>query len=1120
MKSRAAACLRALIGGRCACGLCSPVRRPYRSKRHPPCDRCRQKKLRCETNGQVACQRCQAGGVSCSFSRLQVHRGHGSPAIPAVVFSTPPVSQPAFSHQGTVTPDYNAEAAIPTIEPDPIAPQEVSYLPDDPFPYQFSERATPQQAIQTLDLLPGMCAHVLGTSGESDPFLLRHCKFDDYGLLHFQHVRFRNAGGVPLAEKIPVHFLVTDTAVYESARASTRVLRQPSPRDVLDSLIPVEHGQRLVALFITHVFPSLPIVPHFIASENLHTIPVHLLAALYASALPFAKFDESLSLVYAFQPPPAAQLWRLSLDLILEEIHTPHLSVLQAGILYLHKPHEGPQQSSVADTPFHWSFVGMMVGTAAALGLQFECRPMGMPLWERRLRRRLWWAIYSEDKWRALLFGRPPYIRLDEWDVTDLDESDFEGAPADRFMRIAKMARIGDDIQLSLYSLRAAQRLSPNLPDSLQTARVLLRQLQEWLSLLPPPMQTGTSDRPELSTCVHFAYLLLEIFIFRALLRPMVRSAPPPRLIDETEPLPLFPDLTVDDYIAQIIDVGDIVGEEAPAVNINEEDKSTPIILNAAENCAASMLRLISQMQAREMSSFWYSWCRIGFATVSNFMMILLVQAPTKEHAVRAKKLVYMWQHALQSQGNGWDMMDLGLVRLNGPLSMGLANVFYLPAHLTKIPKVTPSGLMINQARLWETLHETCKWGASHRWGKGETDTGMARLTLTDDDARVRRWFAGEVEKLGCSLSVDQMGNMFARQKGKLNSSKPMIAMGSHLDTQPRGGRYDGILGVMGALEVLRTMKENGFQTHYDVGIVNWTNEEGARFPKSMCSSGVWAGAISIKDSWKLRDIHDQDVTLKSELERHGYLGGIPASHEAYPLGAHFELHIEQGPILQDTGRSIGVVTGAQGYRWLKFTVTGQDAHTGTTPLSARRDPLLAASKMIVASNEAAKRHGALASTGILKIPENSSTNTVVSNVVFTLDIRHPEDEVVKAVQDECLKSFAEIAQQDGKGVSFEWTNDTDSPAVKFHDDCIDSIKSSAEGLVGPEGWMRITSGAGHDTVYTSRHCPSAMIFVPCRDGVSHHPTEYCTPEDCALGTQTLLESVVHYDQSLLAKQN
>ncbi|KAL4912692.1 hypothetical protein BDW62DRAFT_216120 [Aspergillus aurantiobrunneus] len=1079
----------------------SPVRRPYRSKRHPPCDRCRQKKLRCDPDGQIGCRRCQASGTPCSFIRM--HRAVSMPvAFPAEpAQSTPNAPQPALA----------------AIEPDPVL-----YLA-----YPVAERPVPQQAIQTLDLLPGVSAQVMGTSGESDPFLLRHCRFDDYGLLHFHQVRFRNAGGVPLEEKIPVHYLVTDDALYDSTAASTRTPRQfASARDELDALVPVDHGQRLLSLFLTYVYPSLPVVLQSIAAENVHSIPVHLLAALYASALPFAKFDEWLSIVHAYQPPPTAQLWRLSLDLVLEEIHTPHHSVLQAGLLYLHKPWEGSQQAALADTPFVWSLVGMLVGLATSLGLQFEPRPMGMPLWERRVRRRLWWAIYSEDKWRSLLMGRPPYIRADEWDVTDLGEADFETAPTERFMRVVKMARIADEIQSSLYSLRSAQRLSSDFPESLQTSRALLRRLQEWFSLVPAPLtQEGTTAGPDLSTCVHFAYLLLEVFIFRALLRPMVPSKPAPRLVDETEQLPFFPDLTVDDYIAQIIDVEEVMDQDIPAVTVPTEDKSVPIVLNAAENCAASMLRLVSRMEAREMGTFWYSWTRIGFATVSNFMLLLLVQAPTKEHALRAKRLVYMWQQALRSQGRGWDVMDLGLIRLNGPLGMGLANTYYLPLHVrealdslsrfTRIPKMTPSRLRINQGRLWETLHATCKWGASHRWGESSHQTGMARLTLTDDDARVRRWLASEVQALGCSLSVDQMGNMFARQKGRLGSTGPMIAMGSHLDTQPRGGRYDGILGVVGALEVLRTMKESGFQTDYDVGIINWTNEEGARFPKSMCSSGVWAGAIPIQAAWNLRDIRDGQVTLRSELERHRQLGDIPCSYDAHPLRAHFELHIEQGPILQESGRSIGVVTGAQGYRWLKITVTGQDAHTGTTPLSARRDPLLAASKMIAASNEVAKRHAALASTGILKIPDNSSTNTVVSQVEFTLDIRHPEDEVVHAVQKECMQSFERISREDGKGVELEWTVDTDSPAVKFHPDCIQSIKTAADGLLGGRAWMEMTSGAGHDSVYTSRHCPTAMIFVPCRDGVSHHPTEYCTPEDCATGTQVLLDSVVEYDQRL-----
>ncbi|KAJ6442449.1 n-carbamoyl-l-amino acid hydrolase [Purpureocillium lavendulum] len=416
----------------------------------------------------------------------------------------------------------------------------------------------------------------------------------------------------------------------------------------------------------------------------------------------------------------------------------------------------------------------------------------------------------------------------------------------------------------------------------------------------------------------------------------------------------------------------------------------------------------------------------------------------------------------------------------------------------TSSPRLS-SGLKINADRLNKTLHETCQWGAAHRYGSGPTQTGMARLALTDDDARARRWFAEEVKRLGCSLTVDQMGNMFAKRPGSGNIKAPMIAMGSHLDTQPRGGRYDGILGVMAAIEALRTMEENGYRTNFDVGIVNWTNEEGARFPKSMVSSGVWAGAIPVEKAWDLADVFDPATTMKSELQKHGYLGEMACSSDAstgVPLSAHFELHIEQGPILERANKKIGVVSGAQAYKWFTFTVVGRDAHTGTTPLEARSDPLLAAAKMIARSHTIAKEHGALASTGIVKIPVNSSTNTIASQTSFTLDIRHPEDSVVAEVEKLCLDSFHQIAKEDGRGVSFSWTLDTDSPAVKFDKECIRAVEAAADNLVGPDGWLPVTSGAGHDSVYTSSKCPTTMIFVPCRDGVSHHPEEYCSPED------------------------
>lgn len=287
-----------------------------------------------------------------------------------------------------------------------------------------------------------------------------------------------------------------------------------------------------------------------------------------------------------------------------------------------------------------------------------------------------------------------------------------------------------------------------------------------------------------------------------------------------------------------------------------------------------------------------------------------------------------------------------------------------------------------------------------------------------------------------------------------------------------------------------------GVYTSY-VMVLTSHSEEGARFPISMMASGVWAGKIPLETAWSSADVLDASKTVKSELTRHNLIGPLPCSHATgFPLGAHFELHIEQSPILQDTGRKIGVVQGAQAYKWYTVTVTGRDSHTGTTPLYMRSDPLLAAAKMISAAHEIAKSHGALASTGIFKIPATASTNTIAGEVSFSLDIRHPEDSVVAAVEAEVWAAFDGIAGQDGKGVQFSRTLDTDSPAVKFDKDCISAVENAATRAVGKEGWMYLTSGAGHDSVYTSKICPTTMIFVPCKDGVSHHPEEYTSPED------------------------
>jgi hydantoinase/carbamoylase family amidase len=400
----------------------------------------------------------------------------------------------------------------------------------------------------------------------------------------------------------------------------------------------------------------------------------------------------------------------------------------------------------------------------------------------------------------------------------------------------------------------------------------------------------------------------------------------------------------------------------------------------------------------------------------------------------------------------------------------------------------------------------------------------MSRLALSDTDKQARDWFASTTKSLGCTITTDSMGNQFAIRPG-LQDGPPTVA-GSHLDTQPTGGRYDGILGVTAGIEMLRTLHENDITTTFPVGVVNWTNEEGARFPISMVSSGVWAGSIPLSHAHNLREVGNGTATMKSELQRIGYLGDVECSHEAIPLAAHFELHIEQGPILEAENRKIGIVQGVQAYKWFTVKVRGADCHTGTTSFSHRADALLAASKMIVYSHRAAARRGALASTGILTL-KPGSTNTVSGSVDFSLDIRSPEDYIVEEVENDCREAFSALAAGkdiDGLNTSFtpsskscsvDWTLDTHSPATKFHPDCIACVTSAAGSIFGEQTEVLtkpMTSGAGHDSVYTSKRVPTTMIFVPSRDGVSHNPVEYTKPEDCAIGAQVLMQAVLRYD--------
>lgn len=312
-------------------------------------------------------------------------------------------------------------------------------------------------------------------------------------------------------------------------------------------------------------------------------------------------------------------------------------------------------------------------------------------------------------------------------------------------------------------------------------------------------------------------------------------------------------------------------------------------------------------------------------------------------------------------------------------------------------------------------------------------------------------------------------------------------------------------------------------------------SEEGARFPLSMVSSGVWSGAIPLDTAHNLKEVHPGTATMGSELSRIGYLGTTPCSHEAIPMAAHFELHIEQGPLLEMSNKKIGVVTGVQAYKWLTVTVKGRDTHTGTTDLKSRADALLAASKMILHSHKLATANHALASTGMLNL-KPGSTNTVPGEVTFSLDIRATKDETVAKMVELISNDFPMIAAGGNVGgltascpldalnhgcttglpCTVSVKEDFDSPATNFNPLCIDAVSKAAHAVLGPESHslvMEMMSGAGHDSVYASHCCPSSMIFVPCREGISHNPAEFCSEDDCALGAQVLLQSVLRFDR-------
>ncbi len=404
------------------------------------------------------------------------------------------------------------------------------------------------------------------------------------------------------------------------------------------------------------------------------------------------------------------------------------------------------------------------------------------------------------------------------------------------------------------------------------------------------------------------------------------------------------------------------------------------------------------------------------------------------------------------------------------------------------------TNIRIDGERLWESLMELAKIGATEKGG-------VCRLALTDLDRQARDLFRRWCEAAGCAVTVDRMGNMFARRPGRDNSLPPVMT-GSHIDSQPTGGKFDGAYGIMAGLEVIRTLNDYNYETQRPIEVAVWTNEEGSRFAPAMVASGVFARVFDLDYGLGRKDIDGK--SMGEELARIGYAGSDPVGGR--PVAAFFETHIEQGPILEAEKKTIGVVAGAQGQRWYEVVLTGQEAHAGPTPMRRRKDALVGAARLVTAVNRIGLENQpfACATVGMMQVSPNSR-NTIPGKVFFTIDFRHPKDEVLSRM-DAAIRAEAErVAKEIGLELDLKqiWY----SPPVTFAESCVAAVRGAAEEL-GVQH-MDIISGAGHDACYISRVAPTGMVFVPCENGISHNEVENATKEDLAAGCDVLLRAIV-----------
>ena len=404
------------------------------------------------------------------------------------------------------------------------------------------------------------------------------------------------------------------------------------------------------------------------------------------------------------------------------------------------------------------------------------------------------------------------------------------------------------------------------------------------------------------------------------------------------------------------------------------------------------------------------------------------------------------------------------------------------------------SSIRINGERLWASLMELAKIGATPKGG-------VCRLTLTDLDKQGRDLVLGWAREAGMEITVDKIGNGFMRRRGRINALAPIVT-GSHIDTQPTGGKFDGNYGVLAGIEVVRTLNDHGIETEAPIEVAFWTNEEGSRFVPVMMGSGVFAKAFTLEHAYAATDTEGKSV--KDELARIGYIGEQePGDH---PIGAYFETHIEQGPVLEDNDVTIGVVSGVLGIRWFDCTVTGMEAHAGPTPMALRKDAMQVSARIMQEVVAAALRHSphGRGTVGMVQVFPNSR-NVIPGRVKFSVDLRNATDALVDQMADEVKAFAAKAAAESGLDVKIELLSSY--TAQVFHADCVDAVGRAAQKLGYSN--MPAVSGAGHDAVYMAKLAPSGMIFIPCKDGISHNEIEDAKPEHITAGCNVLLHAML-----------